>query len=236
MKRKKLFCLPYAGGSASGYECWKKTLGDRFDIIPVELAGRGKRFGEKFYSDWSEAVADTFERISRNIRDDEEDGGEDYCIFGHSMGALLAYDIAEKMQHDHGLPPDTVYCSGCLPPHIEHDEKKLGELPADEFRSVMSERHAVPCEILDNSTLCSLFLPVIQADYSIVEQYPHNRRDDCALKSNIEVLYGDRDEMTEPELREWRTYTEKDFSIFKISGDHMFIRENEADVISVLAK
>src|ERR1700738_4611092 len=107
-----LFCLPYAGGSEVIYYKWKKYLHPSIQLIPIQLKGRGKRFSEIFYENIEEAVDDIFENVKDKIVDD------DYAIYGHSMGSLLAYELYYKISKLNLKKPKHIFFSGYKAPSI----------------------------------------------------------------------------------------------------------------------
>ena len=92
MKRIRLFCLPYAGGSAMLYTRWKKFLHDSIELYPVELAGRGSRSKEPFYNSVNDAVDDIYNSIEETLDDTE------FAFFGHSMGCVLVYELMYRIK------------------------------------------------------------------------------------------------------------------------------------------
>lgn len=117
MHKITLFCFPYAGGSAVAYNKWKKYNNTNIEIIPIELAGRGKRFGEELYDKIEDAVDDVYEIVKSNINGP-------YGLFGHSMGSIIAYELARKINNSNLPNPEYIFVSGRKPPHIEENEKK----------------------------------------------------------------------------------------------------------------
>lgn len=91
MIEMKLFCLPYAGGSESAFYSWKGHMQPDIEICPIQLKGRGRRFNEPCYESLEEAVQDIFEQVQAERK------GDDYALFGHSMGSLLAYELYYQM-------------------------------------------------------------------------------------------------------------------------------------------
>lgn len=81
MKQIKLFTIPYAGGSSVVFQEWKKYFDNEIELIPIELAGRGKRFNNPLYNTLEEAVDDVLKQIQSCLVP-----GDDYALFGHSMG------------------------------------------------------------------------------------------------------------------------------------------------------
>ena len=91
MKKIKLFCFPYAGGSAAAYNKWRQYLDKHIELRPVELAGRGRRIYDPLYQSIEEAVDDVYQLISPELAKGP------YAFFGHSMGGIIAYELAYKI-------------------------------------------------------------------------------------------------------------------------------------------
>ena len=106
----KLFCIPYAGGSATMYNRWSTNLSDDIELVPIELAGRGHRMEEPFYPSFDHAVQDIQQVIAQKRNHDH------FALFGHSMGALLAYESAVRMDIHDQQQLRHLFLSGCLPP------------------------------------------------------------------------------------------------------------------------
>lgn len=92
MKKFKLFCFPYSGGSSVIYEKWRKKLSPSIELIPIEYAGRGTRFATPLFENINDVVEDVFYAIKIHL-----DTTSHYSFFGHSMGALIAYELSHKL-------------------------------------------------------------------------------------------------------------------------------------------
>ena len=117
MKSIKLFCIPYSGGSADIYYKWKKELDSSIELCPIEIAGRGRRMNEPFYETVAEAAEDISSRILTQIDDDTQ-----YAIFGHSMGALLAYETYFSLMEKCSKEPEHIFFSGRKAPQDENEK------------------------------------------------------------------------------------------------------------------
>lgn len=217
--KTKLFCITYAGGSANAYAVWKNYLSDDVEMVPVELAGRGKRMGEPFYSSWKEAADDVYSAIRNSLRE-----GEEYAVYGHSMGCWIAFEVLDMIRKNHDSQPVTAYFSANTPPHLESGEEKISFLDDDEFAEKIVELGDTPPEIMKGE-LRNFFLPVLRADYRLVEMYDHKDRN-VAFDYDIHVLYGEKDTTEKNDLMEWQKYTNKGFHIHGFSGGHMFFRDD----------
>lgn len=227
MKKIKLFCFPYAGGSSAVYMGWKKYLCDKIELRSLELAGRGKRTKEPLCKSVEEVIDDIFPRIQSELCDSP------YAIFGHSMGSILAYELVRKVRM-HKLPePAHVFFSGRVPPFIF-----LGTqnhlLPDSEFIKLLAEFGGMNEEILSNPQLLSFFLPIIRADYKIVELYRHTQ-DGFQLNCDITVFNGKSDKLAKQDhLRKWKECTSKLCTFYEFDGGHFFINDFKPEIIKII--
>jgi medium-chain acyl-[acyl-carrier-protein] hydrolase len=230
MEKVKLFCLPYAGGSATVYNKWKILLDDGINLQPIEPAGRGKRYNEPFYSDVNEAINDITQIIYKRIKDSP------YAIFGHSMGCLLAYEVACRLKEMGCRDPEHVFFSGRCPPHLVKIGTKLHLLPDDQFKECILQIGGTSKEVFETQELCNIFIPVLKADYRIVEEYIYVSRD-YRLACPITVLNGSEDDATPfSKMLEWKSYSYKDCSNYQFDGGHFFIHTQMERVIELINK
>lgn len=220
--KMKLFCITYAGGSANAYALWNKHLSDSIELVLVELAGRGKRMGEPFYNDWDEAADDVYCKIMNDLNDD------DYAIYGHSMGSWITFEVLRKMAANKNKMPAKVYFSANIPPHVEPTEEKISHLDDEDFIDKIVEMGDTPKEIFSGG-LRNFFLPVLRADYKLVEMYKHEEKN-ISFDFDIHVLYGINDNIDVLNLMKWRKYTKKDFYLQSFNGGHMFFKDNFLEV------
>ncbi|GMQ55835.1 hypothetical protein AN1V17_02270 [Vallitalea sediminicola] len=150
-----LFCLPYAGGTEFIYYKWKKYLNSSIKLEPIEIKGRGKRFYEDFYQNIDEVVEDIFKNIKDKIVNEE------YAIYGHSMGSILAYELYYKISNENIKRPKHIFFSGCKSPSIPRKKKQIYLLTDDEFIEELVNLSGTPKELADNEELLQLFLPTI---------------------------------------------------------------------------
>lgn len=228
MKKVKLFCLPYAGGSATVYNKFKALLEEKIDLQPIELAGRGKRYNEPFYSDVNEAINDVTKLIYNKIKDCS------YAVFGHSMGCLLAYEVIYKLKQLGCRDPEHVFLSGRCPPHLVNIQTKYHVLPDDQFKEYILQIGGTSKEVFETQELCNIFIPVLKADYKIVEEYVYVSRD-FRLDCPITALNGIKDHSTPfSKMLEWKNYSNKDCRNYQFDGGHFFIHTQMEKVIELI--
>ncbi|MCU5554340.1 thioesterase domain-containing protein [Bacillus cereus] len=226
MNKIKLFCLPYAGGTANIYIKWRRYLLPEIELIPLELAGRGKRIGDLLYSDMNEAIEDIYQTIKPHL------DGTPYAFWGHSMGSLLAYECTHKILEQQHKGPETIFFSGKNPPHIK--VKKIRHLlPNREFIDEVFSMGGTSKELIEQEDLLDFFIPILRADFRLVETYQYCRKKKFLF--DIAVLNGIEDEMTTKiEIEEWTKYTEKQCDIYQLNGAHFFIHDQMNDVINII--
>ncbi len=234
MDKVKLFCIPYAGGSATVYNQWKSLLNKSIELCPLELKGRGKRFGAGFYNDFDDAVNDLFELVKNDLDHSE------FAIWGHSMGSLLAYELGQKILAEKQKDPVHIFFSGRKPPYPLKLVRFVHKLSDEEFKKEVLKYGGNTKEIFEDKNLASLFLPILRADFRVLETYKfkENRR---KFECDISVLYSSEDETTKPdEINEWASVTQKNCKIYDFNGGHFFINDCKNSVVeiinSVLAK
>ncbi|WP_154888212.1 thioesterase II family protein [Paenibacillus polysaccharolyticus] len=222
-----LFCIPYAGGNASIYYKWRKSLEGVVHIIPLEMRGHGRRLNEALYDNFDDGVEDLLQQIQdANIE-------TSYSIFGHSLGGMLAYEVSRRLEGKKENIPQHVIISGCLPPNLfgTSRQKKVQEINDSSLLETIRNLGGTPEIILQDQELLSIFLPVIRNDFRLVEEYAFQETPSMGLPLSIYV--GDADTPCDLDsIRGWYDFTESTQKNIKIfHGGHFFIHEDEEKVI-----
>ncbi|MGE4512796.1 MAG: thioesterase II family protein [Chryseobacterium sp.] len=223
-----LYSIPYAGGSSVVYNKWSENLQSSVNIKPVELSGRGKRFSEPLYEDIHEAVEDIFNSIKEEITEIP------YALFGHSMGALIAFELAQRIRKA-GLPsPVHIFISGRSAPHVNKTgEKMYSRMDDVKFRQEVLNLGGTPKEFFSHPELLELFLPVLKNDFRLVENYSYNYNYQ-PLNVDMTVLLGKGDDLTETEGESWSEYTTESCEITYLEGGHFFINEQRLNITQII--
>lgn len=225
----KLFFIPYAGGMANSYAVLKRYIDTEFEIILVELAGRGRRTNEAFYEDMNEAVNDVAKQIKDNAYN------EPYAIFGHSMGGLIIYELLGKFEELKISYPKHIFISARRAAHLKSsDGKKYYKLPDEEFALELLKLGDINREVIRNAELFNIFSPIIRADYKIIEEYVFKEPKNM-LKCNMTLLYASEDiEASKEEVLQWREYSENEVECFEFNGGHFYIFDNLKEVANII--
>jgi len=233
MNRKqkiKLFCIPYAGGLATMFYKWKPYLSNLIDLVVLELKGRLSRSSEDFSDSMEDVVEDLFEIIRDDIL------YNDYVIFGHSMGSTIAYELAQKIQQTNYPAPLHLIFSGRLPPEFNDFMPKIHNAPLEKFKSDIISLGGTSVEIFENEILSKLFIPILRADYKVLEDYNYKKYEN-KLFCNISVFYGSEDDRANIELlQKWKTYTYYKTKFYCFNGNHFYINSCAKEVSETINK
>ncbi|MDH1574674.1 MULTISPECIES: thioesterase II family protein [Pseudomonas] len=229
MTALNLLCLPYSGASAMVYSRWRRKLPAWLQVCPVELPGRGARMGEPLHTD--------MQALARQLAAEQRQAAATpYALLGHSLGALLAFELAHELQAL-GCPPPVALlaCGTAAPTRREDYDGKNWRDPKtdDELRNELRELNGTPEEVLANAELMSLTLPILRADFLLCGRYSYRPRP--ALACPLHVLGGQDDRASEEQLRAWGQETQGAFTLQMFPGSHFFIHEQEDRVLTALA-
>ena len=228
MKKIKLFCIPFAGGSATIYCKWKKYLDKNIELIPVELPGRGGMFDKGCIEDFNELLKYVYNEIYYEINN--FDG--DYCILGHSMGALITYELEQAIEKTNIKKPLELFISGRYTPDINKN-KDLCLLEDKEFEKEILGMGATSEEVFNNKSLRDMFLPILRADFKVLHSYEYEERE--KLNCNISILYGEEDkQISEDEILKWNRFTNCNCSFYRFKGGHFYINDDYIKIIEII--
>nr|WP_263292416.1 MULTISPECIES: alpha/beta fold hydrolase [Gammaproteobacteria] len=222
-----LLCLPYSGASAMVYSRWRRKLPQWLQLQPVELPGRGARFGEPLHTDMRALAM----QLARELRSTLK---APYALFGHSLGALLACEMAHAFR-ELGCPePVALFASGTAAPTMRADYDRGFAEPKTDGQLIEQLRtlNGTSEEVLANEELMSLTLPILRADFLLCGHFQPVQRP--LLKCPVHVLGGKSDKATTEQLIGWSKETHGSFSVDMLAGGHFFIHEHEAKVLRVI--
>lgn len=223
----RLFCLPYAGGSASIFRNWGDFLPPQVQVVPVELPGRGGRLNEPPFVRLPALIDALAEAVRPALQ-------SPFALFGHSMGAVIAFELARRLRRQHQVEPQKLFVAGRRAPQLPRTEPITYNLPEDEFIKELHRLAGTPREVLEHAELMQLFIPLLRADFEFIETYEYIP--DEPLGCPITVFGGLQDEEVKREwLLQWKAHTLSRCEIRMLPGDHFFIRSSQDILLRVLA-
>lgn len=224
----RLFCFPYAGGSALIYRSWAKHLPPGVEVCPVQLPGRGNRMRERPFTKLNELVPALADGLRPCL-------DKPFALFGHSMGALIGLELARELRRRGGPAPEHLFVSGRTAPQLGKLDENLYDLPEPELIEELRRLNGTPPEVLAHPELMELMLPILRADFSICDTYEY--ADEPPLSCPVTAFGGLGDTgVPRPTLEAWAAQTVASFSVRMLPGDHFFIHENEAALLALLAR
>jgi medium-chain acyl-[acyl-carrier-protein] hydrolase len=222
----RLFCFPYAGGSASAFTRWPDLLPATVDVRPVQLPGRWNRMREAPFTRFDDLLR-TLTQVLPPFLD------RPFAFFGHSMGALLAFEMARHLQRA-GLPqPLHLFVSGRRAPHLPDTDLPPAGLDDEEFIAELRQLNGTPGEVLEHPELMNLLLPTIRADFDVCRSYQYVAGPPLACP--LTVLGGVDDvESADDRLDRWDQHTTGARMLFKFPGDHFYLHSAEPALLRTL--
>jgi surfactin synthase thioesterase subunit len=221
---RHLYCFPHSGGLPGEYVRWGQYLTGT-QVYGVCLPGRGSRTAEP-------ALTDLDTVVDRLLA--ETEFVAPYDLFGHSLGALVAYEVTRELAARGRPLPERLVVSAFPAPWLPRRGARLSDLPDEELIAVLNDRYGgIPPQIAADPDLLTLLLPAFRADFALLENYRH--RESGPLPVPLVVLGGASDSVTLEQLDAWGRHSTVPVRRHVFSGGHFYFRDDMASVAAVLA-
>ena len=229
--RLRILCFPFAGGGASAFNGWMDRLPDQVrvqtELLAIQLPGRESRLNEQTFIHLL-PLLDALVPIIGRYSDTP------FAFVGHSMGALISFELARHLRRQKQKGPSHIVVSGHRAPQLPDRQPAIHRLPDVEFSAKLREFGGTPEAVLQDPELMELLLPVLRADFSLCETYVYS--DEEPLNCSITAWGGNDDgRASRAELLAWGTQSKSLFSLHMFPGSHFFIQSARAAVLQVLA-
>lgn len=216
--RLRLICFPYAGGTATTYRSWSDVFPPDIEVQAVQLPGREWRLKEDLYTSVFSLVKDL-----AGVLDELFDAP--FAFFGHSLGALVSFELARELRRRGRPLPERLFVSAHRAPQIPNPELNVHDAPQDAFVDGLRRLKGTPEELLANGELMELLLPTLRADFGMAETYEYTP--EPPLDCPISAFGGLGDEVTDrPKLEPWAEHTTGEFTLRMMPGGHFFVEES----------
>lgn len=224
----RLFCFPYAGAGISCFRSWAEYLPPEIEVCPIQLPGRENRRQEAPLTRMKLVI----EKLAPLLQPYLD---KPYAFFGHSMGALLSFELARELRRRNLPQPSRLLVSGCRAPQLPDLDPPLHRLPEAKFLTKLKNLQGIPREVMASLELMQLFLPALRADFELLETYFY--LNEKPFDFPITVFGGLEDnKVNVEELDVWREQTNAEFSLQMFSGDHFFLHTNNRQLLPDLAQ
>lgn len=220
-----LICFPYAGGSAAIYRGLHALLAS-IKVHAVELPGRGRRLGEPAYTSMEALVAHLLRELAPYFT-------EPFALLGHSMGGAVAFELACQLPPQAKANLHHLFLSASRAPGCPRCGDDIHDVDDEHFIRELRRLGGTPTEVLDNQELMSMLLPMLKADFTVVETYTASPK--SMVNVDITALAGDHDKrVTLDSVKAWAQFTQGRFDLRMIEGDHFFLKPQLAQVAEVI--
>ena len=221
----RLFCFPYAGGSEAAFRTWQQKLPETIEVLPIQLPGRGTRIKEPALT----RLAPLVQALSQSLRPELD---LPFGFFGHSMGGLIAFELARQLRREGcALPVHLFISAKCCPKRV--DDLYSGEISDQELIQILQRYEGTPREVLENPELMQILLPVVRADMELCNTYVCDP--EPPLWCPITAFGGLQDHKSGRECLEgWQTYTTGRFTLRMFPGGHFFLQSCEKSMLEAI--
>lgn len=224
--RMRLFCFSYAGGSASVFKKWPNYLSNEIEMCAIQLPGREGRFSEKAYTELSQLIDALVKELIPYM-------DRPFVFYGHSMGTLIAFELARKLRRLDQQGPEHIFVSGRCAPQTDDPEVPLHKLSDKDFIEGLRRYNGTPEAVFNDKDIMALLVPLIRADFTVCETYSYYHEEplDCPISA-----YAGEDEISKRYIDDWAIQTSHSFKAEIFPGDHFFINTHQKQFVSAISE
>lgn len=158
-----------------------------------------------------------------------------FAIFGHSLGALVGFELARQLRRQYGVNPVRLFVSAGCAPQVPRRGSPIHILPAKEFLAAVCGLNGIPMEVLEHEELMEIILPPLRADFAVYETYTYSA--EPPLSCPISTFGGLQDgKVSHSDLEAWRDQTTASFSLRMFPGDHFFLNTTQPLLLQMLSQ
>jgi len=224
----RLFCFPYAGGSAFIFRNWINFFDSHVEVYPVQLPGRGQRLRETAFTSM-DTLLDALQDAIFGYLD------KPFIFFGHSMGATISFELAHKLSRERGREIAHLVVSGRQAPQIPDRYPLTFDLPEPEFVKELRRLKGTPPEVLQNQEILTLLLPLIRSDFELIQTYRYIPK--SPLSCGITAMGGTDDgDVACEDIQAWQEQAGGAFSMRMFPGDHFYLHSMEKTLLEAVAQ
>ena len=223
----RLFCFPYAGGGDAVFRSWQQSLPETIEVCPVQLPGRGSRIIEPPCTEINQLIRLAGKALAAYL-------DKPFAFFGHSMGALIGFELAHHLGREYGAQPVHLFVSGRCSPQTMSDPIDLKQFDSA-LPKVLRRYNGTPEEALENPELMELVLPVLRADLALCKSYVYTARPPFSFSINA---FGGLDDHGIPRhcIESWREHTTGPFVLRMLPGGHFFLNTSRLPLLAAISR
>ena len=223
----RLFCFSYAGAGANAYRAWSDAPFEHVEIAAVQLPGRETRMREEAFTAVTPLVETLVAELAPYLK------GKPFLFFGHSMGALVSFELTRELRR-RGLPlPRALFLSGRRGPDAsaEDRDRVMHQMNDDDLIAELRAMNGTAADVMEHPELLDLLLPMLRADFSVCENWRYDH--DAPLGVPIHVFGGTDDPgVSRAHLEAWSRQTEAAYTLEMFDGDHFYVNHSREQLLA----
>ncbi len=226
--RYRLFCFPYAGGSASAFLPWEDLLPPQIELVAIQAPGRANRLDESPLTSVAELAAELAGAIPPML-------DRPYLTYGHSMGSLVSFELLHLLKARNLPLPRRYFGAARQAPHIPRRIAPFYDYPLEEFIAELKRFGGTPDAVLENAELMEMLVPMLRTELRAA--YTYHRDPVVKLECDVSVFGGSRDEIVLPEeLPGWQEHFFQRMELRLFEGGHFFLEDDKEQVVSAICE
>jgi medium-chain acyl-[acyl-carrier-protein] hydrolase len=223
----RLFCFSYSGAGASIFRTWAVPLAPHIEVVAVQLPGRESRRKEPLFHNLPSLITALTPVLLPYL-------DRPFAFFGHSVGALIGFELARQLRRIGHSPPVQLIVSGRAAPQIPAATPPIHHLPDADFLTELQRYNGIPAIVLANTDVMNIFMPILRADLAMNETYVY--QPEAPFNFPIAAFGGLHDaQVSQSALASWGEQTTADFGINLLPGDHFFLKAQKMVLLQHIA-
>ena len=223
----RIFCFPYAGTGASIFRTWSTYLPPNIEVFGVQLPGRENRYKEPKFTNIVPLIPTLTSALLPYLN-------QPFVFFGHSVGALLSFEVARQLRRRQYPTPLHLFISSHRAPQLPNLDLPISQLSDVDLLEELRHYNGTPSSILQNAEFINFYLPICRADLAVKESYVYLR--EPPLNCQISVFGGINDrKISQDSLASWREQTCTKFNLQMFPGDHFYLKSQQESLLKVIA-
>jgi len=210
------------------FRTWPTILPPSVEVCAIQLPGRGPRIQDPPITRLQPLAEAIAEGLTPYL-------DRPFAFFGHSMGAILSFEVARLLRTSHAVEPAHLFVSGRRAPQLPDDTPATYELPEDRFIEELRRIKGTPRDVLEHDELMKLMIPVLRADFEVCDTYRYSPGPPLNCPITAFCGMGDEEETCD-RVAAWRERTTASFTLKKFSGDHFFVNQAMPKIAEIIAR
>jgi medium-chain acyl-[acyl-carrier-protein] hydrolase len=220
----RLFCFSYAGAGANVYRSWSDAPFQNVEIAAVQLPGREGRMREQAFTSVKPLVAALAGELAPYL-------GKPFVFFGHSMGALVSFELARELRRQGKPLPHALFLSGRRAPGADRSERFMHRMNDEDLVAELRTMNGTAEGVMEHPEMLALLLPIFRADFSVCENWRHE--EESPLPMPIHAFGGHDDpRVSRADLEAWSRQTDAGHTLDMFEGDHFYVNQSRAQLLA----